>query len=312
MAQAQAGPNFPVNGPVYTAFCPAAVAAGAHLGGVTRFVRSSGAPYEFPGAYGTLTAALADCRSGDTIILLSDLREEVTGSNLLFDITIIGAATRPRHDDKHNFTSTYQIGTSSWRNSSGVTTTPLIKVRAQGWRFVNIMFDAPTSAAAVYLERNALSGESEYDASHASFKNCRFVGGDTGIQDVGGHFNVRVEDCEFQALTNGIKCTSTAVAVPLQWRVMNCLFVDNTNHVLTDGSKWEVKNNTFGKFTTMALSLHNSAQGANNAVVGNQFAGDYDAKYLGGTNDEWSGNYSMDTGSGEVGAEGLTTAAPIA
>jgi hypothetical protein len=145
--------SFPVHSalaPVPTIGSPFA-ALGAHLGGNLHFVRSAGACKEFPDAYATMTAALAAAKSGDTIVLLSDLREEVTGSNLLFDITIIGAATQPRHDDKHNFTSTFQIGSSSWRNSSGVTTTPLCIVRGQGWRFINILFDAPTTASCVKL-----------------------------------------------------------------------------------------------------------------------------------------------------------------
>ena len=41
-------------------------------------------------------------------------------------------------------------------------------------------------AAAIYLERNALSGTSEYDASHASIIGCRFDAGLVGIENAGG------------------------------------------------------------------------------------------------------------------------------
>lgn len=245
---------------------------GAHLGGVTRFVRSSGAPYEFPDAFSTLTAALAASKSGDTIVLLSDLREEVTASNLLFDITIVGAATRPRHDDKHNFTSTFQMGSSSWRNSSGVTATPLITVRGQGWRFVNILFDAPTSAAAVKLVSNADSGEDEYDGSHAQFINCRFDGGQTGILVNGGAYNCLVERCIFRGLTDGIVCDSTSVRVPANWVIRDNQFIDNTHNIRMSTNFATVRGNSFDAGATSTINLaYNSSQGGNNHVVHNSF-----------------------------------------
>lgn len=272
---------------------------GVHLGGNVRFVRAAGAPYEFPDAFSTLTAALAASKSGDTIVLLSDLREEVTGSNLLFDITIVGAATKPRHDDKHNFTSTYQIGTSSWRNSSGVTTSPLCIVRGQGWKFVNILFDAPTSAAAVKLERNALSGESEYDASHASFYGCRFASGQDGILNNGGAGFVRVQDCSFHNLTSAIKCDSTSVAVPLMWEIRGSRFFDNTNNIISSFSFGVIEDNRIDSGATETINtVYNSAQGGNTHVVRNSFniaAADFDpvGGVTGASTDVWH-NYLSD------------------
>src|SRR5205814_9761010 len=56
------------------------------------------------------------------------------------------------------------------------------------------LFDAPTAYAAVKLSRNALSGTSEFDASHASIIGCDFRNGLYGIEDSGGCFNVTVRD----------------------------------------------------------------------------------------------------------------------
>jgi hypothetical protein len=277
---------------------------GGAIGGRVLYVRQSGAPEEFPDAFGTLTAALAAARDGDTIVLLSDLREEVTGSNTLFDITIVGNGTTPRHDDKHNFTSTFHMGSASWRNSSGVTTTPLITVRGQGWRFINIMFDVPTTASAVKLESNALSGESEYDASHASFYNCRFDGGQTGIQVTGGAYNVQVERCIFRGLTDGILCDSTSVRVPAQWYIVDNQFYDNTHNLRMSLNFSTIRSNSFDVGATSTINVaYNASQGGNNHITGNSFniaGNDFDPAggVEGHSTDVWSNilNNGIETG----------------
>lgn len=288
--------------PAYSAGSPAlAIGAlaglGAHLGGRVLYVRGDGATYEFPDAYGTLTAALAAATSGDTIVLLDDIREEVTGSNALFDLTILGAGTRPRHDDKHNFPSSRQLGTASWRNSSGVTATALCTVQAQGWRFINILFDAPTSAACVELDRTSASGEDEIDASHASFVNCRFAGGETGIEGIGTEnvFNVSVEGCTFQDLTDGIKGVTA-----YRWSVTNNRFLACTNCIDVPAVESEFVGNRIVKAPTKGFDL---TGGSNNRVGGNYFTGDYNVINVAGTSDEWSGNYAGETG-------GVTDAVP--
>jgi len=268
----------------------------------------------------TVSAALSACRSGDTVYVVGNITEEITGSNLMEDISIIGVANRPRHADHARDIATYTtyLGSSgaSWRQaSSHGATTPLLKVRAQGWHIENILFVPPSDAAAIYLERNALENVSEYDASHAVIKGCRFAGGQDGVVDSGGCHNVIVEGNVFhQQSSVGIETLSTSVAVPLRWQVLNNYFSQGTEHVKVSANYWLVKGNTFGRFSgTYSLNLKAvSAQGEYNEVHGNYFSGDYDGAYLGGANDDWSGNYSMDVSSGEVGAEGLTTAAPVA
>lgn len=257
-------------------------------------------------------------RSGDTIFVVGNITEEITASNLLEDITIVGVGNRPRHADKARDYATYPtyrgISGASWREAaSHGATTPLLKIRGQGWHIENLLMVPPSDAAAIYLERNALSNISEYDASHLLVKDCRFAGGQSGIEDSGGQYGVRIERCKFLSNTNGIKSLSTAVDVATAWELVDNFFSSCTNSVLVSAKEWAVLRNVFGKFTTWSLNLIAlSAQGDYNNVFGNTFAGDYDAKYIGGANDNWAGNYSMDTGSGEVGAEGLTTAAPVA
>lgn len=258
-------------------------------------------------------------KSGDTVLIVGNFTEEVTAYNLLEDITLIGIGNRPRHADKARDYASYSyagISGCSWRQaSSHGATTPLLKLRGQGWHIENILFVPPSDAAALYLERNALSDVSEYDPSHLVVKGCRFAGGQDGVHDVGGSFNVKFEDCKFHDQTSvGIEGINTAVAVPSHWEIVNCRFDNNAEHVKMSLSYGTIRGNVFGRRTgTYGLNIIAlSAQGDYNNVFGNTFAGDYDGGYLGGANDNWAGNYSMDVSSAEVGAEGLTTAAPVA
>lgn len=258
-------------------------------------------------ALATMSAALAAAQSYDTIVFRGDVREELAGDPLKFDITIVGGGNRPRHAN-----SGY-AGASVWRPPASPTaTTPLIKVRAQGWRFINILFDCPVDAAAVYLERNAIDGVAagEFDPSHAEFIGCRFESGKVGIQNVGGAGFVLVDDCKFYRLTEsggaGIKCTSTATAVPLNWQIRNSHFANNASHILSSMSYSEIVNNIFGRFTaTLSVDLYNqpsAGQGEYNVVTGNYLSGTYGATaYPAGSNNEWAGNQNV---------AGITTSDP--
>lgn len=240
----------------------------------------------------TMSAALALAQTGDTICFVGDVREEVVCSNLKFDITIIGTATRPHHPDSPG--AGYDTGASCWRPPASPTaSTPLIELRGRGWRFVNILFDCPVDAAAVLLKRNALSGTSEYDASHASFVGCRFTSGQSALENDGGCGFVHVKECEFYDLTNGIKCLSTAVAVPLRWKIEQNSFVLNTNHLNSSFTDTVIRNNQFIRHTTVAINTKfNTNQGAGNVVVGNALGGTYSIAggYTPTTTDEWGGN----------------------
>ena len=119
--------------------------------------------------FDTMSAALSAAQTLDTIYFRGDVREELVGSNLKFDITIIGVGSK-HHPDQPS--SAYDPGASMWRPpSSPTSTTPLLELRGRGWKFINITFDCPVDAAAVLMKRNGLSDVSEYDASHAQFIN---------------------------------------------------------------------------------------------------------------------------------------------
>lgn len=238
----------------------------------------------------TIAAAVALMGEGDRLYISGKFREEVVLSNLLGGISIIGADDRlPAHAD-----SPWPSGASWMPPASPTAATPLLTLRSQGVTLENILFDAPVDAAAVKLERNALEGNNEYDASHAHIKNCRFTSGLTGIQNAGGCSFVIVEECRFYDLTDAITCTSTAVAVPLRWIIRRNEFVNNANHIRSSLSQSIIRENTFGKFSALSIDpAFNAAQGGDNVIWGNYLAGTYaDEDYVPGTDNEWAGNFN--------------------
>jgi len=260
----------------------------------------------------TLAAALSASQTGDVILIHGNIREEVTQSNLKFDQKIVGVGGQ-HHPDQP--TSSYHPGASAIRPPSSPTaTTALVTVRGRGTEFHNIMFDCPVDDAAIDLVRNALSDESEYDSSHAIIENCRFTDGLIGIKNDGGASFVRVGNSRFQRLTEsggaGIKCTSTGVAVPLNWVIgpFNH-FHNNASHILSSMSYSTIHDNIFGRFTaTLSIDIDDQPspnQGEYNVITRNHLSGTYGATaYPPGSNNEWGGNFNSLSG-------GVTAADPV-
>lgn len=254
------------------------------------------------GAKLTIAAAVALMSEGDTLYLSGKFREQVTLSNLHGGISIVGADDRlPAHAD-----APWPSGASWLAPASPASTTALLTVRSQGVTVKNILFDAPSDDACIELERNALSGDSEFDASHFNAVNCRFTSGAAGIENDGGASFVIVEDCRFYDLTNGIICSSTSVAVPLRWIIKDCVFMQNTNHIQSTMTDSVIIDNVFGKFTTIGIDLAQNGAGTDNVVARNALSGTYSAGggyVVAGSSDEWGGNYNSLSG-------GVTAADP--
>jgi hypothetical protein len=261
----------------------------------------------------TMSKAFSVIDSGDVIFFRGKVREELTTPAGVHDVTIFGASTNPRHADDHSESSTPGRGSSaaSWvPPASPTAATSLCIVQQQGWRFQNILFDCPVDAAAVRLNRDAASGDSERDAGHASFYGCRFDSGLIGIQNAGGCAFVVVDGCRFYRLSEtggaGIKCTSTSVAVPLNWQILNSHFANNASHILSSMSYSLIKGNTFGRFTaTLSIDIDDQPsanQGEYNVITENYLTGTYSGTaYPAGSNNEWAGNQNV---------AGVTTADP--
>lgn len=252
-------------------------------------------------AFRTMARAFAKIASGDTIRVRGKVREQLTAPVQVFDVTIIGDGTRPRHAD--SAPNGGQRATATWTTpSSGATTAPLVKVMQQGWRFVNLLFAGPTDDACVQLYRDAGAGDDERDASHAEFLGCRFASGYNGINDTGGCFNVRVEDCIFAALTNfAILGVGNIGVGQSNWVIKNNHFADFTNGVKIAGFACRITGNCFEDggtpATTVVLNISNGG-GGRNFVVENWFQGTTanfnSPDVVGNATDVWF-NHALDT-----------------
>lgn len=249
------------------------------------------------GAFQTMAQAFAVMHSSDKVYFRGNVREQLETPKNIFDISIVGCGNRPRNSDA---VTGYMSKTSAtWRGpASPAATTPLCKVNNQGWSFRNILFNGPTDAAAVQLDRDGASDPDEEDASHASFYGCRFDGGTIGLECI-EVFNVLVDDCHFVRITAGtgyaIKSTAGAgVALPLNWEIRNSRFAQNDNHIVATASGWHIHDNIFDdQNVTSKIDLNGGT--ATNVITRNHLGGTYSIAggYRGaGAGDSWYGNWS--------------------
>lgn len=260
-------------------------------------------------AFTTMDQALDVVRSGQTIYVIGNIREQLVAPVGVFDVRIVGCGTRPRHADAHTNNNGY--ATATWRapSSGAVSGQATLRLLQQGWLVQNILFTSEgATAACVEVVRNAASGDSERDGSHASILGCRFSG--TGIGVKGGAtsytentFNVLVEGNTFNNMTLGL-----GTSVGNGWQIRNNTFFGNTAHITAILQNSFIVGNQIGPFTASGSSGGIDLNGgtAGNVVTGNLLSGTYSIAggyRSAGAADEWGGNYNSLTG-------GVTAARP--
>lgn len=248
----------------------------------------------------TMSRALDLVSTGGRILFRGDVREELIGSHLKFDILIQGVGGL-HHPDQPS--SAYDPGSSTWRPPATPTsTTPLIQVRGRGWHFKNIMFDCPVDAAAIKLVNNNGSGTTEYDASHAIIEGCVFQQGKYAIQLDGPIGHVMLWDNDFAILSETGGCAlyaATDGGPHYRWKIERNYFVaagtaegnkGNQSHIdcaLTSGL---IAHNFFGTVEATGKYIDLTG-GQDNIVTENLLMGAYDTgDYVGATGDSWVGN----------------------
>lgn len=269
----------------------------------------------------TMAKAIAVAATGETIYFVGKIAEEIVGSNLKFDIRIIGCGSLHHADQPGSGATAVDYGASVWQSPASPTKS-LLTLRGRGWQLYNILFDLPTAYAGVRLERNSSSGLDEYDAGHASIIGCDFRNGLYGIQDYDGIFNATVDGCTFETVDATasaaaiITTANTGVAASRRWRITNNFFQGksstegNERHIVMALNGSLIKGNTFGtvKGTGKYVDL---TGGLGNVVTDNVFGGVYDTgDYVAGTNDLWYGNRVAVVA--VTAPDGVTLAAPAA
>lgn len=257
----------------------------------------------------TMAQAFSLITSGDVIHVIGNIREQIATPVGVFDVTIIGESNSPRNADAHTGNNGYSGVT--WKGPAApAAATPLLIVKQQGWRFINILFNPPADAAAVQLFRDGGAGDLERDASHATFYGCRFDGGLQAIEQSGGCAFVRVYDCLFRGHTGpAFKDTAGAgIGTLLCWDICGCRFQDNKSHIVLALSGSVIRHCSIGKFNVggggFGIDLNNGP--TDNMIFANALWGTY--SIAGGyrkatAGDSWGGNYNVIAG-------GVTAAVP--
>jgi hypothetical protein len=122
---------------------------------------------------------------------------------------------------------------------------------------------------------------------------CRFAGGQDGIEQSGGCYNVGIYDCTFHQQTGyAIKNTAGAgIAAPYRWEIKRNRFHECANWMGTwDAHNFEIMDNTVLETTTLLI---NTSNGTYNVITGNKFsiaAADFDpvGNVTGDATDVWS------------------------
>lgn len=259
--------------------------------------------------YATMAKVFARVASGDTIYFRGNIREQLVTPVQVFDVTVIGASTRPRHAD------TTPVGGESgatWRApaSGAVVGKANVRVLQQGWRFQNILFTMEgATAAGIEIVRDAGAGNAERDASHCSIIGCRFSGAGIGIRSgVAGlfteiAFNCEVAHCKFNSCTtamSGINGNS--------WSIHHNEFQGCTSCITMALQNSLIYENILTGFTAAGSSggIDLNGGGGLCIVTKNYLSGTYSIAggyRVSNANDEWAGNFNTLAG-------GITVADP--
>lgn len=251
-------------------------------------------------AFTTMAAAFTVAQSGDIIYFVGKVAEQLVTPVQVFDVTVIGCGNRPRHADSTPTGGSYAASQWGPPTSGAVSGQATVRVLQQGWKFVNTLFTMESSTAAgVELVRNAASGNSERDASHAHILGCKFAGAGVGVRfGVAGSYteivnHAVIEDSHFIDNTTAI---SSAIQVSRAYIERNKFNV-NTNHITAQLGSSIIMDNVFSNHTTDSIVLTSGA--GKNIVTKNYLSGTY--SNAGGytaanANDEWAGNFNTLSG----------------
>ena len=227
------------------------------------------------GSFETFAALSPNLRSRDLIYLSGVLKEQAITPVGVFDVTVLGAANRPRQATNGGVPTG---GGASWlAPASPTATTALIQVIEQGWEFNNIQF-APVAASDCIKFRRRETATIP-DASHGRVIGCYFsTGGAAGCGiNVTECKRILIEDCDFEALGTGTAIRNTADGGVAQtgYGVIrgNRFQRGNAGDIIVAGNNYLIENNTFyAKFAVEGGYRIDLNGGSLNMVLNNYVA----------------------------------------
>lgn len=222
-------------------------------------------------AFKTMAHAFTQIDSFDIISVAGVVKEQVVAPLGVFDVTIVGAANRPRQATSGGVPTG---GGSTWvAPSSPAATTALLELIEQGWTIQNMFFAPVASSPCIKLTR--AEDAVHPDPSHASILGCKFgctgISGAIGIEDSGGCYHVLVAGNEFESVggTAILGVAGAGIADCLEWMILDNKFDTCANVIDLSASRHLIARNKFIHTTTIRIKEEGSA--AYNIVVDNQF-----------------------------------------
>lgn|SRR3990167_3136356 len=256
-------------------------------------------------AFLTMQEAFNKIGSGDTIRFVGKVLEQLVTPVQVFDVAVIGMGSRPRHADSTPTGGNTHASQWGPPASGAVANKATVSVLQQGWRFKNILFTMESATApGIQLNRNAASGNSERDASHALIKGCKFAGAGLAIRfGEAGVFteivnNARIEDNDFFSNSTAI---AEGGAFQIYAQILGNRFQLCTNDIVLAASHARIIGNVMSLAPTSSIKIDGGT--GSNQVHGNYLPGTYadGTLYNAGSNDDWNGNYA---------STGVTAAVP--
>ncbi len=123
---------------------------------------------------------------------------------------------------------------------TGVNGSPLLTLKARGWRISGLEFDNPTGAAG--LQCNKIAGLTERGADFFQVDNCLFFGGQGGIDFAGGGTYWKIFNNQFSLISTsgkaGIWVSSASYQIPALGKILGNTFDNNVNHIHGGGNGW--------------------------------------------------------------------------
>lgn len=226
------------------------------------------------GSFETFTELAPNLRSRDLIYLSGVLKEQATTPVGVFDVTILGAANRPRQATNSGVPTG---GGASWLSPASPSRDPLLAVIEQGWTIQNIQMAPPASESCIRFRRR--ESATVPDGSHGKVLDCYFsTGGAAGNGvDVTECKRILIENCDFEALGTGTAILNTADGGVAQtnYGVIrgNRFQRGNAGDIIVAGNNYLIQNNIFyAKFAVEGGYRIDLNGGALNMVIDNYVA----------------------------------------
>lgn len=256
-------------------------------------------------AFATMAKAFTVVTDNGVIHLRGPITENVTCPDGVTGVTVVGDGSGLRHGSTSNVAEGYA---PSWFDASDA---PLVQVHSQGWTFANILFAPHANDSAIEILSDG-NESPEHTCSGLRVLNCRFAGGQYGLEDNGGSGYVIVAGNHFDTITGAaIVNVSTANSAPSYWRIFENDFSQNAVHIDAPFAQSFIYNNRFSLVASTGKYVDLTGGSKNCVGPNNIFGGTYNTDdYVAGTSDLWLGNWV--TVITTQAPNGFTVAAPAA